>query len=156
MQRKVFSAELKAKVALEALAGRKTVNEIAGAHEVHPHQVATWKREAQEGLKTLFEHRRGRRWIIVRRVRFGFRSFVCLKASGAVGAGVGLDAGFFAPHRRRHAPQSRRRGRGRQAGGARSHHRLSPTRRPGRAPRASSGPAGRNRPPKVPHRAKAP
>ena len=61
MQRKVFSAELKAKVALEALAGRKTVNEIAGAHEVHPHQVATWKREAQEGLKTLFERRRGRR-----------------------------------------------------------------------------------------------
>ncbi|MDS4029955.1 MAG: transposase [Candidatus Competibacter sp.] len=97
MQRKVFSAELKAKVALEALAGRKTVNEIAGAHEVHPHQVATWKREAQEGLKTLFEHRRGRRWIIVRRVRFGFRSFVCLKASGAVGAGVGLDAGFLPP-----------------------------------------------------------
>ena len=61
MQRKVFSAELKAKVALEALAGRKTVNEIAGAHEVHPHQVATWKREAQEGLKTLFERRRGGR-----------------------------------------------------------------------------------------------
>ena len=29
MQRKVFSAEFKAKVALEALAGRKTVNEIA-------------------------------------------------------------------------------------------------------------------------------
>jgi len=45
MQRKVFSAEFKAKVALEALAGRKTVNEIAGAYEVHPHQVATWKRE---------------------------------------------------------------------------------------------------------------
>ena len=30
MQRKVFSAEFKAKVALEALAGRKTVNEIGG------------------------------------------------------------------------------------------------------------------------------
>jgi transposase-like protein len=61
MQRKVFGAEFKAKVALEALAGRKTVNEIAGAHEVHPHQVATWKREAQDGLKVLFERRRGRR-----------------------------------------------------------------------------------------------
>ena len=63
MQRKVFSAEFKAKVALEALAGRKTVNEIAGVHEVHPHQVASWKREAQEGLKTLFERKRGRRQI---------------------------------------------------------------------------------------------
>ena len=61
MQRKVFGAEFKAKVALEALAGRKTVNEIAGAYEVHPHQVATWKREAQEGLKVLFERKRGRR-----------------------------------------------------------------------------------------------
>ena len=61
MQRKVFSAEFKAKVAMEALAGRKTVNEIAGAHEVHPNQVATWKREAQDGLKAWFEHKRGRR-----------------------------------------------------------------------------------------------
>ena len=41
MQRKVFGAEFKAKVALEALAGRQTVNEIAGAYEVHPHQVST-------------------------------------------------------------------------------------------------------------------
>ena len=31
MQRKVFGAELKAKVALEALAGRKTANEIRGS-----------------------------------------------------------------------------------------------------------------------------
>ena len=61
MQRKVFSADFKAKVALEALAGRKTVNEIAGAHEVHPNQVTTWKREAQNGLKALFACKRGRR-----------------------------------------------------------------------------------------------
>jgi transposase-like protein len=32
MQRKVFSAEFKAKVALEALAGPKTVHEITGAY----------------------------------------------------------------------------------------------------------------------------
>jgi transposase len=61
MQRKVFSAEFKAKVALEALAGRQTVNEIAGTYEVHPHQVASWKREAQDGVKVLFERKRGRR-----------------------------------------------------------------------------------------------
>ena len=61
MQRKVFSAEFKAKVAMEALAGRQTINEIAGVHEVHPNQVTTWKREAQEGLKALFECHRGRR-----------------------------------------------------------------------------------------------
>ena len=39
----------------------KTANESAGAYEVHPHQVATWKREAQEGLKALFERQRCRR-----------------------------------------------------------------------------------------------
>jgi len=61
MQRKVFSAEFKAKVAMEALTGRKTINEIAGIHEVHPNQVTSWKREAQEGLKALFERKRGRR-----------------------------------------------------------------------------------------------
>ena len=61
MQRKVFGAEFKAKVALEALAGRKTVNEIAGPAEGPPHQVATWKREAPAGLPTLFERQRGRR-----------------------------------------------------------------------------------------------
>ena len=33
-------------MALEALASRQTVNEIAGADEVHPNQVTTWKREA--------------------------------------------------------------------------------------------------------------
>ncbi|MFZ1576051.1 MAG: helix-turn-helix domain-containing protein [Chromatiaceae bacterium] len=52
---------MKAKVALEALAGRRTVNEIAGTYEVHPHQVARWKQEAQAGLQTLFERQRGRR-----------------------------------------------------------------------------------------------
>ena len=61
MQRKASSAEFKAKVAMEALAGRQTINEIAGVHEVHPNQVTTWKREAQEGLKALFERHRGRR-----------------------------------------------------------------------------------------------
>jgi transposase len=61
MQRKVFGAEFKAKVALEALAGRRTVNEVAGAYGVHPQQVATGKRAAQHGLKALSERLRGRR-----------------------------------------------------------------------------------------------
>ena len=35
------SAELKAKVALEAIRGQKTVNEIASQYDVHPNQVGT-------------------------------------------------------------------------------------------------------------------
>jgi len=45
MQRKSFTAEFKAKVALEALRSEKTVNELAGAYEVHPNQVSNWKRK---------------------------------------------------------------------------------------------------------------
>ncbi len=61
MQRKVFSAEFKAKVVMEALTGRKTINEIAGTHEAHPNQVTHWERKAQERLEALFERKRGRR-----------------------------------------------------------------------------------------------
>jgi transposase-like protein len=60
MQRKSFTAEFKAKVALEALRSEKTVNELAGAYDVHPNQVSNWKREAQAGLVEIFSTQRGR------------------------------------------------------------------------------------------------
>ena len=47
-KRKIFSGEFKAKVALEAIRGIKTVNEIAQEFEVHPTQVGLWKKELQE------------------------------------------------------------------------------------------------------------
>ena len=43
VQRKRYSAELKAKIALEAIKGQKTANEIATEYEVHPTQIAQWK-----------------------------------------------------------------------------------------------------------------
>ena len=58
-KRKVFSGEFKAKVALEAIRGIKTVNEIAQEHGVHPTQVGQWKRELQEQAGSLFEAKRG-------------------------------------------------------------------------------------------------
>lgn len=61
MQRKKHSAEFKAKVALEALKGDKTINEIAGEHQVHPNQVSNWKKEAQAGLVDCFSAKRGRK-----------------------------------------------------------------------------------------------
>ena len=60
-KRKVFSGEFKAKVALEAIRGVKTVNEIARDFGVHPTQVGQWKRELQEQAGSLFEARRGAR-----------------------------------------------------------------------------------------------
>lgn len=40
-----FSAELKAKIAVEALKGQRTVQEIASSYAVHPTQVTSWKKQ---------------------------------------------------------------------------------------------------------------
>ena len=53
-QRQQYSAEFKAKVALEAIKGMRTVNEIAVHYEVHPTQVAQWKKQAVEHLRAAF------------------------------------------------------------------------------------------------------
>ena len=42
-KRRRFSGELKAKIALEALRGDRTLQEIASKHQVHPNQVSTWE-----------------------------------------------------------------------------------------------------------------
>lgn len=54
-QRKVHSAEFKAKVALAALKEWKTASELANQLKLHPTQIHQWKRIAQEGLPELFE-----------------------------------------------------------------------------------------------------
>jgi len=48
--RRKFSGNFKAHVALEALRGDKTIQEIASKHKVHPNQVGKWKRQAMDGL----------------------------------------------------------------------------------------------------------
>ncbi len=52
--RRRFSGDFKAKVALEALRGDKTIEEIAARHKVHPNQVSAWKQRAVEGMKEVF------------------------------------------------------------------------------------------------------
>lgn len=52
--RRRFAADFKARVALEALRGDKTIQEIAGKHQVHPNQVSAWRRQAMEGLEAVF------------------------------------------------------------------------------------------------------
>ena len=47
--RRRFTGEFKAKVALEALRGDKTIQEGAAQHKVHPNQVSTWKQRPVEG-----------------------------------------------------------------------------------------------------------
>jgi len=59
--RRRHSSAFKAKVALEALKGQKTLNELAREFDIHPVQIAQWKRQAQEGLAGVFDHSSNRR-----------------------------------------------------------------------------------------------
>jgi transposase-like protein len=54
--RRRFTADFKSRVALEALRGDKTIQEIASKHKVHANQVSTWKRQAVEGLGAVFSN----------------------------------------------------------------------------------------------------
>ncbi len=54
-KRRNFTDQFKAKVALEALRGDKTVQEIAAKHQLHPNQViSSWKRQAIDGMADVF------------------------------------------------------------------------------------------------------
>ena len=55
-KRRRFTADFKARVALDALRGDKTVQEIAARYKVHPNQVSTWKRQAMDGLGAIFSN----------------------------------------------------------------------------------------------------
>ncbi|MFH1767017.1 MAG: IS3 family transposase [Patescibacteria group bacterium] len=53
--RKLFGSAIKAKVALAALRGDKTLAELAAEYEVHPNQISNWKKKVLEQLPGLFE-----------------------------------------------------------------------------------------------------
>jgi transposase len=59
LKRNSFSGQQKAKVALEAVRGVKTINEIAQEHNVHPTQVRQWKKELVEQAAVFFDGKRG-------------------------------------------------------------------------------------------------
>jgi len=52
--RKRFTNEFKAKVALAALKGDKTMSELASEFEVHPTQVTAWRNELKERAMEIF------------------------------------------------------------------------------------------------------
>jgi transposase len=52
---KRYDKDFKAKVALEALRGEKTIQEIAAAYSVHPNLVGQWKKQLLESAGKLFE-----------------------------------------------------------------------------------------------------
>jgi transposase-like protein len=54
-KRRHLTAEFKARVALEALKGIRTLDEIAGENDVEPAQVGAWKKELEDRLPEVFE-----------------------------------------------------------------------------------------------------
>ena len=53
-QRKQYSGDLKAKIALEAVKGQRTIQEIASHYSIHPNQVTQWRKQLLESAAELF------------------------------------------------------------------------------------------------------
>lgn len=60
MMPKKHSDALKARVAMAAIKGQKTVNEIASEFCIHPGMVNRWKKQAIEGMAELFADGKGK------------------------------------------------------------------------------------------------
>jgi transposase len=56
--RRKFSSDFKAKVVIEALKERSTVEELGRKYEVHPTQINTWKKEFLSKVALVFEEER--------------------------------------------------------------------------------------------------
>ena len=53
--RRNHGAVFKAKVALEAIKGEETVVELAARFQVHPNQIAEWKKQLQDRACEIFD-----------------------------------------------------------------------------------------------------
>jgi len=53
-KRKVHTSALKAQVALAAVKGDRTINELAGQFEIHPTLIHSWKKQLVTGCESIF------------------------------------------------------------------------------------------------------
>ena len=57
-KRQYHNAEFKAKIALEAIQGEKTVSQICSKHKIDATQVTRWKKELLENSSTVFNKKK--------------------------------------------------------------------------------------------------
>jgi len=55
-KRKRYSAEFKAKVALDALKEQKTLSELANQYQIHSVQISNWKKQLLDGSALIFKN----------------------------------------------------------------------------------------------------
>jgi transposase-like protein len=58
--RKAHDSAVKAKVALEAVKGEKTIAQLASEYGVHPNQIGQWKKKLLKELPGIFSDKRER------------------------------------------------------------------------------------------------
>ena len=56
-----FDDGFKARVALEAIKGEKTISELSSIYEVHPNMIRKWKKHLLENASSLFSKKSDRR-----------------------------------------------------------------------------------------------
>ena len=59
--RKQYSPQFKARVAMEAIRGEKTLSQLGSRFKVHPMQIAKWRKAAIDQLPELFVDGRTRK-----------------------------------------------------------------------------------------------
>ena len=57
-KRKTYDNQFKARVALEAIKGERTISEIASQFEVHPNQITKWKKQLLENVSGIFSKKK--------------------------------------------------------------------------------------------------
>ena len=55
-KRKRYSAEFKAKVAVDALKEQKTLSELENQYQIHSVQISTWKKKLLDGSALIFKN----------------------------------------------------------------------------------------------------
>jgi len=58
MRKKNYTKDFKAKVAIEALRGEKTIQELSQKHGVHPNMIGQWKKQLVESASDAFDKKK--------------------------------------------------------------------------------------------------
>jgi len=56
MVRKKHSKELKARIALDAIKGQKTISELSSEYGIHSNQISRWKKQLLDAAPDIFTH----------------------------------------------------------------------------------------------------